>query len=80
MLKCSKRQRELIHGELHHRCINKEHGEYLEIVTPDVCEACPFAKIIKLKKPCKQRIRPQPDAGMGQAGHSLPDLARPGGG
>jgi len=57
MIKCNKRQKEIDNGELRHRCIHKEHPEYLEIVHPAVCEACPLAKMLKLA-PCKDKAKP----------------------
>lgn len=53
MFKCNKRQKEIINGELAHRCINKEHSQYREIVPDSVCHECPLARF-KVKS-CKEK-------------------------
>lgn len=54
MVECNKRQREVYKGTERHRCIHPEAETRGEIVAPEVCEACPLAKLVKAV-PCKER-------------------------
>jgi hypothetical protein len=54
MVDCDKRQREIHKGTERHRCIHPEAETHGEVVSPNVCEACPLANLIKIK-PCKDK-------------------------
>lgn len=56
MINCNKRQREIHNGQLQHRCIHPEAETKGEVVSENVCEACP---LVKLKiKTCKEKRKP----------------------
>lgn len=54
MVDCNLRQREIYKGTERHRCIHPEAPTKNEIVPLEVCEACPLAKLVKVK-PCPEK-------------------------
>lgn len=57
MVDCNKRQREVYKGAERHRCIHPEAETKGEVVSENVCEACPLANIVKIKS-CRDRQPP----------------------
>ena len=59
MVDCNKQQKELYKGTQQIRCVHPEAETRMEIVAPSVCEACPLANLVKIKK-CGEKPKPKP--------------------